>query len=318
MICPYPIELSKGDHLPDEKMFKRFVPCGTCGACRYNYQQDWIFRLRWEYNDPKTFSTAFYTFTIDNEHLKFVNKWNNKTGEVLSCKPTLDVKDMQLFWKRLRRKHERDYPNIYGKNAEPRSKLRYYMVGEYGSLERPHYHAIIFNLHPDYLRKDWPQGNGWINNKMKDEVWHKGMCHFGEVTQKSIAYCAKFHMLPNNRFEDDGRIKEHSNMSKRPYIGNYYEKANGEHHRKNETIHVRTPAGKRRRMPKIYKNKIFSSYQKHYLSDKMKEELHNERLKEIDELKKKGYDKPVEQLRKIHINKEQQVKRHAKRKKGHF
>jgi len=320
MKCPYAWRKINVDK-PKESVYDRFIPCGNCGACRYNYQQDWIFRLRWEYTDPRTFSAAFYTLTIEDEHLDFVPEWNAETGEILCMKPTLSVEMMQKYWKRLRMHHEREFPKIYSAKAgEKRSKIRYYMVGEYGSVkERPHYHAIIFNLHPKFLRKDWKIGNGWVNNYMREKVWKKGMCHFGEVNQRSIAYCAKFHMLPNNRFEENSsRLKEHSNMSKNPYIGNYYERTNGDRHREGSQFYVRTPSGTKRRMPKIYKEKIFSEEERERLGQEMSEELHNETVKEIKELADKGYDNAVEHLRKIQINKEQTVKRHAQSKKGHF
>lgn len=62
---------------------------------------------------------VFLTLTYDDEHLPI-------TGSLVK-------KDLQNFWKRLRKDYEKP--------------IRYYACGEYGdNTMRPHYHAIVFGL----------------------------------------------------------------------------------------------------------------------------------------------------------------------------
>eukprot|EP01043_Picozoa_sp_COSAG02_P068353 COSAG02_NODE_11317_length_1749_cov_1.025455_4_plen_67_part_01 len=63
--------------------------------------------------------SCFITLTFSPEEL-------NKRGNPDS----LDVRDFQLFMKRLRKKHQH--------------KIRFFNCGEYGEKnQRPHYHALI-------------------------------------------------------------------------------------------------------------------------------------------------------------------------------
>ena len=88
----------------------------------------WSFRLREELKDSE--SAHFLTLTYDDEHIIITG--NNE--------PTLYKRDVQLFLKSLRKLQKQ--------------KIKYYFVGEYGGkTDRPHYHAIIFNLTKDTLVK---------------------------------------------------------------------------------------------------------------------------------------------------------------------
>jgi hypothetical protein len=80
----------------------------------------------------------------------------------------LKKKDLQNFWKRLR------------KRVTP---LRYFACGEYGenNTERGHYHAIVFGL---------PAGK--VTKLLIEEVWGMGIIDVGEAEEDSIRYVAGY------------------------------------------------------------------------------------------------------------------------------
>lgn len=136
MQCVHPFWLRK------EYMF---VPCGSCLGCRIAHSREWSLRLLHElgYWDH----AVFLTLTYDEEH----------------CPLSLSKRELQLFWKRLR------------KELAPR-KIKYFACGEYGdTYGRPHYHAIVFGL----------QGT---DEKVVQECWNNGFVMLGGVSQKSIGY----------------------------------------------------------------------------------------------------------------------------------
>lgn len=125
---------------------------------------------------------------------------------------SLDVRDWQLFMKRLKKRHG-------GR------KIRFYHCGEYGeTTHRPHYHAILFGMDfPDkkflkYTETDKPL----YISQVLDDTWQKGDCYIGDVTFESAAYCGRYVMkkLTGNRKSEYGsREPEYSTMSRRPGIG---------------------------------------------------------------------------------------------------
>lgn len=94
------------------------VPCGRCAACRVNRAEDWTHRMYWEadYFSDVSFITLTYA------------------DEFLPIDGSLDKRELQLFFKRLRK-------SLVGR------KLKYFACGEYGErYGRPHYHAVVFGL----------------------------------------------------------------------------------------------------------------------------------------------------------------------------
>ncbi len=122
------------------------------------------------------------------------------------------------------------------------------MCGEYGDkLQRPHYHACLFNVDfPD--RKHWKTQNGCDLYKSEEleKLWGHGFCLIGEVTWESAAYVARYCMKKINgrlaekidentglrhyeKIDDDEVIHElepeYATMSLKPAIGkDWYEK----------------------------------------------------------------------------------------------
>lgn len=126
-MCKYPLRLkdkATGNHI------EHHVRCGRCTNCRITRRVEWQTRIMLEsqgYPD----ASLFVTLTYDDQHLP-----QNRQ---------VDVKVMQQFFKRLRKK------------LRPLGiKLRYFSVGEYGDQNlRPHYHIALFGIPPlvNYVEK---------------------------------------------------------------------------------------------------------------------------------------------------------------------
>lgn len=156
-------------------------------------------------------NNSFITLTFSPEALEQRdNPWS------------LDVRDFQLFMKRLRKK--------FGNG------IRFYHCGEYGEKNRrPHYHACIFGFDfPDKeLWKVTKTGCKLYTSKSLEELWPYGFSTIGDVTFESAAYVARYIMkkITGDDAEDHyewvdeetGEIyplkPEYNTMSRRPGIG---------------------------------------------------------------------------------------------------
>ena len=74
------------------------VPCGKCPECVKAKYYSWLFRLDKELE--RSDNPLFVTLTMRDEHITWTNQGNQ----------TLCKRDLQLFFKRLRKKHEKTYP----------------------------------------------------------------------------------------------------------------------------------------------------------------------------------------------------------------
>lgn len=102
------------------------VPCGRCASCMARAVSNWSYRLLQE--DKQAETSYFVTLTYGNDRIPI-----SKAGWM-----DLSKRDLQLFFKRLRKWHDTN-----GSLGKP---LKYYAVGEYGGkFRRPHYHIILFN-----------------------------------------------------------------------------------------------------------------------------------------------------------------------------
>lgn len=211
---------------------KSQIPCGQCVGCRLERSRQWAMRCMHEAQMHK--QNCFITLTFSPEYLSTrKNEWS------------LDVRDFQLFMKRLR--------NRFGKG------IRFYHCGEYGEmcsncdrslfyckcgplmnkvLGRPHYHACIFGF--DFPDKEifrvTDVGNILYTSEILEELWTDpktdmpmGFCTIGDVTFESAAYCARYIMkkitgdMADDRYfrHDTGEVlkPEYTTMSRRPGIG---------------------------------------------------------------------------------------------------
>lgn len=188
------------------------IPCGQCVGCRLDRSRQWAIRCM---HEASLYSNnCFITLTFSPDALMSrSNPWS------------LDVRDFQLFMKRLRKK--------FGEG------IRFYHCGEYGEKHgRPHYHACLFNF--DFPDKElWsitPSGHRLYISDALSELWPFGFSTIGDVTFESAAYCARYIMKKvNGQFaeehyqwfdEDTGEIgllkPEYTTMSRRPGIGRFW------------------------------------------------------------------------------------------------
>lgn len=199
------------------------VPCGKCNWCLSLKRADWSFRIRQEMNEATT--SFFLTLTYEDSKLKY------------GVDPTLCKEDLQLYIKRLREDH-RKYSD---------RSLRYYAVGEYGTVtERPHYHIILFNVH---------------RLVQVQKQWREGFVHIGDVTPASIHYCTKYVINRSSELGGD-RAPPFALMSRRPGLGaNYLTQEMIDWHRTGQRNFTKVN-GQIGRLPRYYKDKLFTSREK--------------------------------------------------------
>lgn len=134
------------------------VPCGRCVACRIQRRNEWALRLEHELEYWN--KSMFITLTYNDDHLP--------------DKGSLKKKDLQNFFKRLRKNSQR--------------KIKYFASGEYGDTTlRPHYHAIIFGLDlndKQLICDNWTYCD-WDNK----DIYNKS---FGLAEPDSITYVCKY------------------------------------------------------------------------------------------------------------------------------
>ena len=142
------------------------VNCRQCLECRQKRANEWALRCMFEMK--KYTCGSFITLTYEKSPLILVKK------------------DLQDFWKRLRKK------------IAP-LKIRYFACGEYGSLHfRPHFHAIIFGYDfPDkYIQSNSDKGYAIYNSEELEKLWGHGLVTVQDVTLNSAAYCALYSTKP--------------------------------------------------------------------------------------------------------------------------
>lgn len=153
------------------------VPCGHCVGCALDRARCWTVRMYHESTQHER--NCFVTLTYQN------------------APPRINKRDLQLFFKRLRRSVGR---------------LRYFACGEYGSVtRRPHYHAVIFGedfRNGEYAINDTLYGNPWLQH-----AWGHGLVSIGELTVESCAYVAGYCT------KKVGDADTFNIMSRRPGIG---------------------------------------------------------------------------------------------------
>lgn len=212
------------------------VPCGRCAYCKETKTNQWIFRIMQE--DKVAKYAAFITLTYDT---RFVPISSN--GFMTLCK-----EDVVKYMKRLRKATVKRFPHSL--------PLRYYFVGEYGSIkERPHYHAVVFNVPDENLFRD-----AWILNG--DLI---GKVDVGTVKGASIAYVCKYIQKEGRipKFDRDDRLPEFSLMSKG--LGKNYvtDMRRVNFHKADYTRqYVVDHQGKKIPMPKYYRDYMFDSQEK--------------------------------------------------------
>lgn len=169
------------------------IPCGQCIGCRIDRARSWALRIVHE--SKMHDENCFVTLTYAPEHVP----------------PGLVVRDLQLFFKRLRNESGR--------------KFRYFAVGEYGEkLSRPHYHCLLFGF--DFPDKKFWKGKGeyrQYRSAMLEKAWPLGHALSGSLTPASAQYCAKYSVKKVRGSLAEAhygtKTPEFAVMSRRPGIG---------------------------------------------------------------------------------------------------
>ncbi|QCS36935.1 replication initiation protein [Tortoise microvirus 29] len=239
------------------------VPCGKCPPCLKARSNAWAFRLNRQRDVSD--SALFVTFTYNTEHVPIT-----ENGFM-----SLQKKDFQDFMKRLRKLHPQ------GKS------IKYYAVGEYGSSsDRPHFHAIMFNVlasEENYaliqeawkctkdrcteIATSWKRKEQVANGEYKLKTCgcggYLGDVHVGDVQGASINYTTKYihkgSKVPKHKRDDREKEKSLSSMK----LGaNYLTPQMVAWHQadlsRNYVVH---PDGWKSALPRYYKQKIFDGYQ---------------------------------------------------------
>lgn len=171
------------------------VPCGKCHECFARRISGWSFRLMQQ--DKDSLTAHFITLTYGTEQIPI-----SQNGFL-----NLQKRDLQLFFKRLRKAHAVLYKKLQIPNSE-RRPIKYYAVGEYGTIrKRPHYHVIIFDCFIELVQE------AWTDPKTKQPI---GEIHYGTVSEASVGYTLKYMSKPSKipLHQRDDRQKEFSLMSK--------------------------------------------------------------------------------------------------------
>lgn len=200
----------KYSDLFDVGYYYNVVPCGKCPGCRMDYSRVWANRMLVELEDMKQ-EAVFLTLTYNADHLPYTDP-DDKGRKY----PTLDKRDLQLFWKRLRK-------------AFPEKRIRYYIAGEYGpKTHRPHYHAIVYGLSLSdfddlaFLRLNG-LGQAYYNSPKLAGIWGKGFIVLSEVSWHTCAYVSRYVLKKRGKLDKyvvaTGVQPEFNLSSRKPGIG---------------------------------------------------------------------------------------------------
>jgi hypothetical protein len=224
------------------------VPCSKCPQCIARKTSAWSFRLMQE--EKQSSSSHFLTLTYDTTYLPFTHR----------CHPTLQKRDLQLFFKRLRKSQPRDVLPA----------IKYYAVGEYGGrTRRPHYHIILFNAQLELINSAWDQGH----------------IYYGNVSGASVGYTLKYMMKHKKRFKlnpDDDRQIEFALMSKGLGIG-YLSDTMANWHVADliNRNYCSLPGGVKISMPRYYKDKLYLANERSAIAEAFSQITHENQLKKL-------------------------------------
>lgn len=190
--------------LKDENFVEIEMPCGQCIGCRIDRTRDWAVRCMHEAQCYE--HNCFITLTYNDD--------------CLPVDRSVNIEEFQRFIKNFRRRYD-GIDRKVRTNGVPHYPIRYFHCGEYGDqLDRPHYHACIFNFDfgdkqfwkrtelgdilytSEELSRLWsePIESQHVKEYDSSIVWQKGsrwyvrkgFCTTTDVTARSAAYVARY------------------------------------------------------------------------------------------------------------------------------
>ena len=193
MLCAKPFTLSAGFE----------VPCGKCMNCRVNRRRFWTGRILAEAAYQPM--SSFWGLSYAPEFVPFVG--TGRYADALTLRP----EDLTNFIKRWRKAKPK---------AEP---FRYFAVGEYGELGRPHYHIVAFGPRLDTLLEDRIRKAWSVYDRQSEKRTLLGRVSVSELIPERAAYCAGYTIKKMTGHGDsrllDGQHPEFFRVSRRPPLG---------------------------------------------------------------------------------------------------
>lgn len=194
-----------------------FVNCGKCCECQRQKSSEWI--VRSYYHSLETLRNGyilFDTLTYDDNNIPRVSSELRQFGLELTSAEDFTCfsrRDIQLFFKRLRKKLASHYPNY---------KFSYFLSSEYGVdnrfSHRPHYHLMLFSpsfqVPPvelsAYIYQCWQKGrtDGIFQNDYKTFTEKKLLVGYSSRVIRASQYISKY-VEKNSSFQSviDLRLK---------------------------------------------------------------------------------------------------------------
>lgn len=181
------------------------------------------------------FNNYFFTLTYDEEN----EPWEVDEMDSFPL-PAVSKRDVQLFIKRLRKRIDQlGLP-----------KIRYVVVSEYGPKTfRPHYHGILF---ADF-------GRSWNIEDLFQRCWRQGRVDVGPLYGGGSAYCSKY--LFKRQPDECDKFKPNFLLaSRKPPLGVPFVTSNLHAYCiDNNSDRIRLPSGVEISLPRILRDKIFST-----------------------------------------------------------
>lgn len=241
-MCLYPTVLRDSNFAGRNGLL---VSCNKCPECRKKRAALWAFRIKEEERQHR--SSYFLTLTYSSPP-------RTDCGF-----PTLVKRDLQLFFKKIRKRGE---------------KIKYYACGEYGGLtKRPHYHMIIMGASEPAI----------------DHSWQHGHLKYGKVSAASIRYvtnylCKSGGLYP---FDDPDGQPEFSLMSKG--MGKSYMSPQKIQWHIDKNANYISICGKKQALPRYYKDVIFDEEQRRQFALDFLAEYNQKHAKLIAEIGLEAY-----------------------------
>jgi len=228
-------------------------------------------------------SCYFITLTYDPDNLPFRDDPTYFRGSTIQKRqkdliimghpPTLLKDDLRRFldaFRRFNNQHEEDIQFTPQGRIWLRNKpdFKYFAIGEYGpETNRPHYHLITFNFHPETLRN-------------LDNIWKKGHTSFSPGKGSRMAYVAKYLIDKNEQDEKSDKHPIFRVLSKG--LGKTYLERAGTYHRENLVTTYTTQDGYVYPLPMYFKERLFTEAQREEIREKAVHKSDDQYFKRIE------------------------------------
>lgn len=255
-----------------------YAPCQICNFCLQRRASDWAIRLH--HHLKANINGYFLTLTYDQEHLPHVG---NTYGRFV--RPSLHRKHLAQFHKLVKQYQNRLLRKLWKREGwtadiihltlHTAYKVSYYAAPEYGSrTQRPHYHTLLFNIHPKVIRDIVARG----------KVWKHGHVHLGNIADASIMYTTKYVIDRGEEWNDptDNREKGKAMMSKG--LGKTYLSKEMIAWHREDTRFYTIINGIKKGLPRYYKDQIFTKAQRERLEEHFKQLSAQKQQEELAQL----------------------------------